>query len=159
MNPLLHLKNLFSWTILRVFWYFTQFIQIPLVNSKIHVDEDAPDPPPPPKEVHYPYSCDKKKTLYVMDQKLAARGITNSSQFCSRPFYSQRVIIFIISHSKLYSLLKHFSLQIIYFRSRILIYCSLRLIHCIRVVMLDWKFYLCQYLHLSIPFMKQIEHV
>lgn len=91
LNPMVYLNRMISWTLLKLTWYFMQFIYLPVVTGKVHVDEDAPDPPPPPIEVHYPYACDKKRTLYVMDQKIADRGHKEVPEFCSRPFYSQRV--------------------------------------------------------------------
>ncbi|XP_018338432.1 PREDICTED: voltage-dependent calcium channel subunit alpha-2/delta-4-like isoform X2 [Trachymyrmex septentrionalis] len=91
MEPLQHIARLLLWFLLRLIWYATQFVNLPGIHGKVHFDEDAPDPPPPPKPYFYYYSCDQKRTLYMLNETVAAKGVTNHSDYCSRPFYAQRV--------------------------------------------------------------------
>ncbi|KYN22132.1 Voltage-dependent calcium channel subunit alpha-2/delta-4 [Trachymyrmex cornetzi] len=91
MEPLQHVARLLLWFLLRLIWYVTQFVNLPGIHGKVHLDEDAPDPPPPPEPYIYYYSCDQKRTLYLLNETVAAKGVTNHSTYCSRPFYAQRV--------------------------------------------------------------------
>ncbi|KAG5312428.1 CA2D3 protein, partial [Acromyrmex insinuator] len=91
IEPLQHVARLLLWFLLRLIWYATQFVNLPGIHGKVHFDEDAPDPPPPPEYYRYYYSCDQKRTLYILNETVAAKGVTNHSDYCSRPFYAQRV--------------------------------------------------------------------
>ncbi|XP_072764587.1 ca[2+] channel Muscle-specific alpha2/delta subunit isoform X2 [Anoplolepis gracilipes] len=91
MEPLRHVGRLLVWFLLRLIWFATQFVNLPGIHAKVHSDEDMPDPPPPPKPYLYHYPCDQKRTLYMLDETVAAKGVTNHSDYCSRPFYAQRV--------------------------------------------------------------------
>ena len=87
--------KLFSWLILRIAWYAVQLINLP-VSFADDGDEYPEDeiPKEPLSQVHEEmkrFSCDQKRTLFIMDQKKAAKGVTNSSVQCSRPFYGQKV--------------------------------------------------------------------
>ncbi|XP_017890141.1 voltage-dependent calcium channel subunit alpha-2/delta-3 isoform X2 [Ceratina calcarata] len=90
-EPLVHVWKLLLWFLLRVTWFMTQFVDLPVGYAKIHFDEDAPDPPPPPRPYLYHYPCDQKRTLYMINNTIAGQGITNHSDHCSRPFYARRV--------------------------------------------------------------------
>ncbi|CAL7949540.1 unnamed protein product [Xylocopa violacea] len=90
-DPLMYVWKLLLWFLLRVTWFTTQFVNLPVGYAKVHADEDAPDPPPPPRPYLYHYPCDQKRTLYMMNNTIAGRGITNHSDYCSRPFYARRV--------------------------------------------------------------------
>ncbi|XP_076762521.1 ca[2+] channel Muscle-specific alpha2/delta subunit isoform X2 [Xylocopa sonorina] len=91
MNPFMYVWKLLLWFLLRLTWFTTQFVNLPVGYAKVHADEDAPDPPPPPRAYLYHYPCDQKRTLYIMNNTIAGRGITNHSDYCSRPFYARRV--------------------------------------------------------------------
>lgn len=91
MEPLRHVGRLLIWFLLRLTWLATQFVNLPGIHGKVHFDEDAPDPPPPPKLYLHHYPCEQKRTLYMLNQTVAAKGVTNHSDYCSRPFYAQRV--------------------------------------------------------------------
>lgn len=91
MEPLQHVARLLLWFVLRLIWFATQFVNLPGIHGKVHSDEDAPDPPPPPKPYLHHYPCDQKRTLYMLNETVAAKGVTNHSDYCSRPFYAQRV--------------------------------------------------------------------
>ncbi|XP_034938366.1 voltage-dependent calcium channel subunit alpha-2/delta-3 isoform X2 [Chelonus insularis] len=90
-TPLHHLKNLFFWIVARTFWILSQFVDIPEVLSRAHSDDDLPEKPKPPEEVEIRFACDQKRTLYIMNQTMALKQITNSSIQCSRPFFAQLV--------------------------------------------------------------------
>ncbi|KAK2575608.1 hypothetical protein KPH14_011312 [Odynerus spinipes] len=90
-NPLTYLSKLLLWFLLRVTCFTTQFVNLPLTFGKVHPDEDAPDPPPPPRPYLYHYPCDQKRTLYMLNQTVAAKGVKNNPEHCSRPYYAQRV--------------------------------------------------------------------
>ncbi|XP_067204324.1 voltage-dependent calcium channel subunit alpha-2/delta-3 isoform X2 [Linepithema humile] len=91
MEPLRYVGRLLLGLLLRLMWFATQFADLPGIHGKVHLDEDAPDPPPPPKPYLYYYPCDQKRTLYILNETVAAKGVTNHSNYCSRPFYAQRV--------------------------------------------------------------------
>lgn len=93
MEPLQYVARLLLWFLLRLMWFATQFVNLPGIHGKIHIDNDAPDPPPPPKPYLYYYPCDQKRTLYMLNETIAVKGVTNHSDYCSRPFYAQRVNI------------------------------------------------------------------
>ncbi|KAK9295755.1 hypothetical protein QLX08_009981 [Tetragonisca angustula] len=90
-EPLMHAWKLLLWFLLRVTWFTTQFVNLPVGYAKVHFDEDAPDPPPPPRPYLYHYPCDQKRVLYIINNTIAGQGITNHSDYCSRPFYARRV--------------------------------------------------------------------
>ncbi|XP_029165893.1 voltage-dependent calcium channel subunit alpha-2/delta-3 isoform X2 [Nylanderia fulva] len=91
MEPLRHVGRMLIWFLLRLIWFATQFVDLPGIHGKAQSDEDLPDPPPPPKPyIHY-YPCDQKRTLYMLNETVAAKGITNHSDYCSKPFYAQKV--------------------------------------------------------------------
>lgn len=91
-EPLQYVKRLLIWFLLRLVWLATQCVNLsPGIYGKIHLDEDAPDPPPPPKPYLYHYPCDQKRTLYMMNSTVAAKGVANHPDYCSRPFYAQKV--------------------------------------------------------------------
>ncbi|XP_012164247.2 voltage-dependent calcium channel subunit alpha-2/delta-3 isoform X1 [Bombus terrestris] len=90
-DPLMYIWKLLLWFLLRVTWFTTQFVNLPVGYAKVHFDEDAPDPPPPPRPCLYHYPCDQKRVLYMMNNTIAGQGITNHSDYCSRPFYARRV--------------------------------------------------------------------
>lgn len=94
MEPLRYVGRLFVWFLLRLIWFATQFVNLPGIHAKVHNDEDAPDPPPPPTLYLHHYPCDQKRTLYMLNETIAAKGVTNHSDYCSRPFYAQRVNIY-----------------------------------------------------------------
>ncbi|CAK9808523.1 Voltage-dependent calcium channel subunit alpha-2/delta-3 [Anthophora plagiata] len=91
MDPLTFVWELLLWFLLRVTWFTTQFVNLPLGYAKVHFDEDAPDPPPPPRPYLYHYPCDQKRTLYMMNNTIAGNGITEHPDYCSRPFHARRV--------------------------------------------------------------------
>ncbi|XP_011876381.1 PREDICTED: voltage-dependent calcium channel subunit alpha-2/delta-4 isoform X2 [Vollenhovia emeryi] len=91
MEPLQHVARLLLWFLLRLMWFATQFVNLPAIHGKVHFDEDLPDPPPEPTRYLYHYPCDQKRTLYTLNETVAAKGVTNHSDYCSRPFYAQRV--------------------------------------------------------------------
>ncbi|XP_050454891.1 voltage-dependent calcium channel subunit alpha-2/delta-3 isoform X2 [Cataglyphis hispanica] len=91
MEPLRYMGRLLVWFLLRLMWLATQFVNLPGIHGKVHSDEDLPDPPPPPKKYLHYYSCDQKRTLYMLNETVANKGITNHSDYCSRPFYAQKV--------------------------------------------------------------------
>ncbi|XP_018059590.1 PREDICTED: voltage-dependent calcium channel subunit alpha-2/delta-4-like isoform X2 [Atta colombica] len=91
IEPLQHVARLLLWFLLRLIWYATQFVNLPGIYGKVHFEEDAPDPPPPPKLYLDYCPCDQKRTLYMLNETVAAKGVTNHSDYCSRPFYAQRV--------------------------------------------------------------------
>jgi len=91
IEPLRYVGSLLIWFLLRLMWFTTQFVNLPGIHGKVHFDEDLPDPPPPPKPYLYQYPCDQKRTLYMLNETVAAKGVTNHSDYCSRPFYAQRV--------------------------------------------------------------------
>ncbi|XP_029664850.1 voltage-dependent calcium channel subunit alpha-2/delta-3 isoform X2 [Formica exsecta] len=91
MEPLRYMSRLLVWFLLRLMWLATQFVNLPGIHGKVHSDEDAPDPPPPPEPYLYYYPCDQKRTLYMLNETVATKGITNHSDYCSRPFYAQKV--------------------------------------------------------------------
>ncbi|XP_032665097.1 voltage-dependent calcium channel subunit alpha-2/delta-3 isoform X2 [Odontomachus brunneus] len=91
MVPLRYIWELLIWLMLRLAWFSTQFVNLPGIHGKVHSDEDAPDPPPPPKLYLHHFPCDQKRTLYMLNETVAARGVTNHSDYCSRPYYAQRV--------------------------------------------------------------------
>lgn len=93
MEPLLYIKRFLIWFLLRLVWLATQCVNLPGIHGKVHFDEDAPDPPPPPTPYLYYYACDQKRTLYMMNNTVAAKGITNHTDYCSRPFYAQKVSV------------------------------------------------------------------
>lgn len=72
-------------------WYSTQLVNLPGIYGKADIDDDLPDPAPPPEPYLYHYPCDQKRTLYTLNQTIAAKGISNHSDYCSKPFYAQRV--------------------------------------------------------------------
>ncbi|PBC33968.1 Voltage-dependent calcium channel subunit alpha-2/delta-3 [Apis cerana cerana] len=90
-DPLIYIWKLLLWILLRLTWFTTQFVNLPISYAKVHFDEDAPDPPPPPRPYLYHYPCDQKRILYMMNTTIASQGITNHSDYCSRPFYARRV--------------------------------------------------------------------
>ncbi|XP_011699951.1 PREDICTED: voltage-dependent calcium channel subunit alpha-2/delta-3-like, partial [Wasmannia auropunctata] len=90
IEPLQHMARMLFWFLLRLMWFATQFVNLPGIHGKIHFDEDAPDPPPPPKPCLRHYACDQKRTLYILNETVAAKGVTNHSDYCSQPFYAQR---------------------------------------------------------------------
>ncbi|XP_039304426.1 voltage-dependent calcium channel subunit alpha-2/delta-3 isoform X8 [Solenopsis invicta] len=92
MEPLQHIAKMLLWFLLRLIWFATQFVNLPGIHGKVHLDEDAPDPPPPPKPCLYHYPCDQQRTLYMLNETIAAKGITNHTDYCSRPFYAQKVV-------------------------------------------------------------------
>ena len=92
-EPLMHAWKLLLWFLLRVTWFTTQFVNLPVGYAKVHFDEDAPDPPPPPRPYLYHYPCDQKRVLYIINNTIAGQGITNHSDYCSRPFYARRVSV------------------------------------------------------------------
>lgn len=87
----MYLWKLLLWFLLRVTWFTTQFVNLPVTLAKVHADEDAPEPPPPPRPYLYHYPCDQKRTLYMMNYTIAGQGVTNHPDYCSRPFYARRV--------------------------------------------------------------------
>ncbi|XP_076233881.1 ca[2+] channel Muscle-specific alpha2/delta subunit isoform X2 [Calliopsis andreniformis] len=91
VDPLMYVWKLLLWFLLRVTWFTTQFVNLPISFAKVHFDEDAPDPPPPPRHYKYYYSCDQKRTLYMMNYTIAGNGITDHPDYCSRPFHARRV--------------------------------------------------------------------
>ncbi|XP_020292815.1 voltage-dependent calcium channel subunit alpha-2/delta-3 isoform X2 [Pseudomyrmex gracilis] len=91
MEPLLYITRFLIWFLLRLVWLTTQCVNLPGIYGKVHFDEDAPDPPPPPTPYLFYYPCDQKRTLYMMNNTVAAKGITNHTDYCSRPFYAQKV--------------------------------------------------------------------
>ncbi|XP_014474755.1 PREDICTED: voltage-dependent calcium channel subunit alpha-2/delta-3 isoform X2 [Dinoponera quadriceps] len=91
MEPLRYVWRQFLWLMLRLTWFSAQFVNIPGIHGKIHSDEDAPELPPRPKPYLYHYPCDQKRTLYMLNETVAAKGVTNHSDYCSRPYYAQRV--------------------------------------------------------------------
>ncbi|KOC64770.1 Voltage-dependent calcium channel subunit alpha-2/delta-4 [Habropoda laboriosa] len=90
-DPLMYVWKLLLWFLLRVTWFTTQFVNLPVGYAKVHFDEDAPDPPPPPRPYLYHYPCDQKRTLYMMNNTIAGKGITDHPNYCSRPFHARRV--------------------------------------------------------------------
>ncbi|XP_003707444.1 ca[2+] channel Muscle-specific alpha2/delta subunit isoform X2 [Megachile rotundata] len=90
-DPFVYVWKLLVWFLLRLTWFTTQFSNLPATYAKVHLDEDAPAPPPPPRPYNYYYPCDQKRTLYMMNYTIAEEGITNHSDYCSRPFYARRV--------------------------------------------------------------------
>lgn len=90
-NPLTYVWKLLLWFLLRVTWFTTQFVNLPVSFAKVHFDEDAPDPPPPPQFYLDHYPCDQKRTLYMMNYTTADNGITDHPDYCSRPFHARRV--------------------------------------------------------------------
>ncbi|XP_017757436.1 PREDICTED: voltage-dependent calcium channel subunit alpha-2/delta-3 isoform X1 [Eufriesea mexicana] len=91
MDPLMYVWKLLLWFLLRVTWFTTQFVNLPVSFAKVHFDEDTPDPPLPPQPYLYHYPCDQKRILYMINNTIASQGITNHSDYCSRPFYARRV--------------------------------------------------------------------
>ncbi|XP_076666835.1 ca[2+] channel Muscle-specific alpha2/delta subunit isoform X2 [Andrena cerasifolii] len=91
MDPLKYVWKLLLWFLLRVTWFTTQFVNLPVSFAKVHYDEDAPDPPPPPRPYLHHYPCDQKRTLYMMNNTIAGDGISDHPDYCSRPFYARRV--------------------------------------------------------------------
>ncbi|XP_011260159.1 voltage-dependent calcium channel subunit alpha-2/delta-3 isoform X2 [Camponotus floridanus] len=91
MEPLRYVGRLLVWFLLRLIWFATQFVNLPGIHAKVHNDEDAPAPSPPPTRYLHHYPCDQKRTLYMLNETIAAKGVTNHSDYCSRPFYAQRV--------------------------------------------------------------------
>ena len=76
-------------------WIAVQLVNMPVGFAENLEDSPEAEIPPLPlqqeHEVNERYSCDKQKTLYIMDQKKANRGVTNISMQCSRPFFAQKV--------------------------------------------------------------------
>lgn len=99
MEPLRYVWRLLAWLMLRLAWFSTQFVNLPGIHGKVHGDEDAPDPPPPPKPYLYYFPCDQKRILYMLNETIAARGVTNHSDYCSRPYHAQRVSLLTIPGS------------------------------------------------------------
>lgn len=95
MEPLRYMGRLLVWFLLRLMWLATQFVNLPGIHGKVNSDDDLPDPPPPPKQYLYYYPCDQKRTLYMLNETVANKGITNHSDYCSRPFYAQKVNIYL----------------------------------------------------------------
>ncbi|KAL0134742.1 hypothetical protein PUN28_001483 [Cardiocondyla obscurior] len=91
MEPLQYAARLLLWFLLRLMWFATQFVNLPGIHGKVHNDEDLPAPPLPPKRYLYHYSCDQKRTLYMLNRTVAAKGVTTHPKYCSRPFYAQGV--------------------------------------------------------------------
>ncbi|CAL1679525.1 unnamed protein product [Lasius platythorax] len=91
MEPLRHVGRMLVWFLLRLIWFATQSINLPGIHGKAPPDEDLPDPPPPPIPYLYFYPCDQKRTLYMLNETVAAKGVTNHSDYCSKPFYAQKV--------------------------------------------------------------------
>ncbi|EFN86530.1 Voltage-dependent calcium channel subunit alpha-2/delta-4 [Harpegnathos saltator] len=91
MEPLQYVWELLFWLMLRLAWFSTQFVNLPGIHGKVYSDEDAPDPPPPPEPYLYHYPCDQKRTLYMLNETVASKGVTNHSDYHSRPYYAQRV--------------------------------------------------------------------
>ncbi|XP_051159665.1 voltage-dependent calcium channel subunit alpha-2/delta-3 isoform X3 [Leptopilina boulardi] len=95
INPLKYLMKFFSWFVMRVAWYAVHLMNLPVTLAE--EDDDSPEanlPQEPLSQEHEEnqrYPCDEKRTLYIMDQVEAAKGVTNSSIQCSRPFYAQKV--------------------------------------------------------------------
>ncbi|XP_043483150.1 voltage-dependent calcium channel subunit alpha-2/delta-3 isoform X1 [Leptopilina heterotoma] len=95
INPLKYIIKFFSWILMRVVWYTVHLMNLPV--SLAEEDDDSPEaslPQEPLSQEHEEnqrYPCDEKRTLYIMDQAEAAKGVTNSSIQCSRPFYAQKV--------------------------------------------------------------------
>lgn len=92
-DPLTYLWKLLLWFLSRVTCFTTQFVNLPLTYGKVHPDEDAPDPPPPARPYLYHYPCDQKRTLYMMNETVAAKVVRNNPEHCSKPYYAQRVSI------------------------------------------------------------------
>ncbi|XP_043503016.1 voltage-dependent calcium channel subunit alpha-2/delta-3 isoform X1 [Polistes fuscatus] len=90
-NPLTYLWKLLLWFLSRVTCFTTQFVNLPLAYAKVHPDEDAPDPPPPARPYLYHYPCDQKRTLYMMNETVAAKVVRSNPEHCSKPYYAQRV--------------------------------------------------------------------
>jgi len=93
IEPLRYVGSMLIWFLLRLMWFMTQCVNVPGIYGKVHLDEDLPDPPPLPKPYLYQYPCDQKRTLYILNETVAAKGVTNHSDYCSRPFYAQRVSV------------------------------------------------------------------
>ncbi|XP_044586306.1 voltage-dependent calcium channel subunit alpha-2/delta-3 isoform X1 [Cotesia glomerata] len=90
-NPFTNIYNLITWFFVRTLWIMSQFVNIPETFARVHSDEDLPEKPKPPHEIEVPFSCDLKRTLYIMNQTLAVNQITNKPEQCSRPFFAQLV--------------------------------------------------------------------
>ncbi|XP_012275945.1 voltage-dependent calcium channel subunit alpha-2/delta-3 [Orussus abietinus] len=90
-NPFHGAWKLLVWTIMRILWFAMQLVDLPEALAKVRADEDEPDPPPPREWARRYYPCDEKRTLYILNQSLAETAVTNSSLYCSRPFFAQRV--------------------------------------------------------------------
>ncbi|XP_066590097.1 voltage-dependent calcium channel subunit alpha-2/delta-3 [Prorops nasuta] len=90
-EPFRYIGRVVMELLLRLLWFSSQLISLPGSLGRIYTDNDAPGPPPPPQEVIYNYPCDQKRTLYSMNQTIADKGVTNHSDYCSRPFFAQRV--------------------------------------------------------------------
>lgn len=105
-NPLTYVWKLLLWFLLRVTWFTTQFVNLPVSFAKVHFDEDAPDPPPPPQFYLDHYPCDQKRTLYMMNYTTADNGITDHPDYCSRPFHARRVSTLHSIPRTLYSVLE-----------------------------------------------------
>lgn len=95
MEPLRHVGRMLVWFLLRLIWFATQSINLPGIHGKAPPDEDLPDPPPPPTPYLYFYPCDQKRTLYMLNETVAAKGVTNHSDYCSKPFYAQKVNMYL----------------------------------------------------------------
>ncbi|XP_033217688.1 voltage-dependent calcium channel subunit alpha-2/delta-3 isoform X2 [Belonocnema kinseyi] len=95
MNPIFYIWKLFSGIVIRLVWFALQLMNMPMSFAENFEDSPEAEIPPLPlqkeHEINQRYACDKKKTLYIMDQKKANKGVTNTSMECSSPFFAQKV--------------------------------------------------------------------